>query len=274
MFLSGSTTCFTASLCPSTNVAYATGHHSKLCQLCAWRVAGSDDKAVDMAARHAPSGCLLWTRRYRAFDASGIRCFQEDQCGIPTAGATQRRPRRRCEDMTIRENREYRYQTSIRFAAVPGGDATEIEQKGIKLSGGQKAPVSLARACYSDADVFIFDSPLAAVDAVIQSEIFSKKLSSLERQVARFPCSTVTFQSSGQSFSAIFAMMASYGNTTKLNDGNVKDASRLIEEEELKVASSPVLSHIRKSKKEGPRFERSDLSALNKQLLKTSRATT
>uniref|UniRef100_K3WNL0 Multidrug resistance-associated protein 1 n=1 Tax=Globisporangium ultimum (strain ATCC 200006 / CBS 805.95 / DAOM BR144) TaxID=431595 RepID=K3WNL0_GLOUD len=57
---------------------------------------------------------------------------------------------------------------------LPAGDATEIGQKGINLSGGQKARLSLARACYSDADLFILDSPLAAVDAVVQSEIFSK----------------------------------------------------------------------------------------------------
>ncbi|KAG7386463.1 hypothetical protein PHYBOEH_008689 [Phytophthora boehmeriae] len=60
------------------------------------------------------------------------------------------------------------------LAQFPSGDKTEIGEKGVNLSGGQKARVSLARACYSDADVFIFDSPLAAVDAVVQSEIFSK----------------------------------------------------------------------------------------------------
>ncbi|KAL4092628.1 hypothetical protein PRIC1_011620 [Phytophthora ramorum] len=56
----------------------------------------------------------------------------------------------------------------------PSGDATELGHKGVNLSGGQKARVSLARACYADADVFLLDSPLAAVDAVVQSEIFSK----------------------------------------------------------------------------------------------------
>ncbi|TMW69132.1 hypothetical protein Poli38472_001288 [Pythium oligandrum] len=61
----------------------------------------------------------------------------------------------------------------------PAGDMTEIGQKGVNLSGGQKARVSLARACYSDADIFILDSPLAAVDAVVQSEIFNKCLCGL-----------------------------------------------------------------------------------------------
>ncbi|EQC25093.1 hypothetical protein SDRG_17019 [Saprolegnia diclina VS20] len=60
------------------------------------------------------------------------------------------------------------------LASLPAGDRTEIGQKGINLSGGQKARIALARACYSDADIFILDSPLSAVDAIVASEIFTK----------------------------------------------------------------------------------------------------
>ncbi|KAF0701401.1 Aste57867_8103 [Aphanomyces stellatus] len=56
----------------------------------------------------------------------------------------------------------------------PAGDQTQIGQKGVTLSGGQKARVSLARACYSNADIFILDSPLSAVDAIVANEIFTK----------------------------------------------------------------------------------------------------
>ncbi|RQM27349.1 hypothetical protein B5M09_013105, partial [Aphanomyces astaci] len=63
----------------------------------------------------------------------------------------------------------------------PAGDRTEIGQKGVNLSGGQKARISLARACYSDADIFILDSPLSAVDAIVQNEIFTKCLLGLLR---------------------------------------------------------------------------------------------
>lgn len=45
---------------------------------------------------------------------------------------------------------------------LPGGDFTEIGEKGINLSGGQKQRVSIARACYSNADLFLFDDPLSA----------------------------------------------------------------------------------------------------------------
>lgn len=65
------------------------------------------------------------------------------------------------------------------LAQLPAGDATELGQKGVNLSGGQKARVCLARACYSDADMFILDSPLAAVDAVVQRAIFHDCICSL-----------------------------------------------------------------------------------------------
>ena len=50
---------------------------------------------------------------------------------------------------------------------MPNGDSTEIGEKGIHLSGGQKARVSLARACYSGAQVLLLDDPLSAVDAEV-----------------------------------------------------------------------------------------------------------
>ncbi|KAJ1896492.1 hypothetical protein LPJ66_003952 [Kickxella alabastrina] len=59
---------------------------------------------------------------------------------------------------------------------LPGGDTTEIGEKGINLSGGQKARVSLARAVYSRADVYILDDPLAAVDAHVGKHIFTHVL--------------------------------------------------------------------------------------------------
>ena len=40
-----------------------------------------------------------------------------------------------------------------------------IGEKGINLSGGQKSRIALARAVYRDADVYLLDDPLGAVDA-------------------------------------------------------------------------------------------------------------
>ncbi|GFO05509.1 canalicular multispecific organic anion transporter 1, partial [Plakobranchus ocellatus] len=56
---------------------------------------------------------------------------------------------------------------------LSAGDMTEIGEKGINLSGGQKQRVSLARAVYSNADIFILDDPLSAVDAHVGKHIFT-----------------------------------------------------------------------------------------------------
>lgn len=58
------------------------------------------------------------------------------------------------------------------IAMLPGGDATEIGERGINLSGGQKQRVSLARAAYQDADVYLFDDPLSAVDAHVDQHLW------------------------------------------------------------------------------------------------------
>ncbi|KAJ2580760.1 hypothetical protein GGH95_002418, partial [Coemansia sp. RSA 1836] len=59
---------------------------------------------------------------------------------------------------------------------LTAGDMTEIGEKGINLSGGQKARVSLARAVYSRADIYILDDPLSAVDAHVARHLFDQVL--------------------------------------------------------------------------------------------------
>ena len=53
-------------------------------------------------------------------------------------------------------------------------DRTIIGEKGINLSGGQRARISLARALYSDAQIYILDDPLSAVDANVAKKLFDK----------------------------------------------------------------------------------------------------
>ncbi|KAJ7589468.1 multidrug resistance-associated ABC transporter [Mycena floridula] len=54
---------------------------------------------------------------------------------------------------------------------LPHGEDTEIGEKGINLSGGQKTRISLARAAYSSADIVLLDDPLSAVDAYVGNAI-------------------------------------------------------------------------------------------------------
>ncbi|KAF8066642.1 multidrug resistance-associated ABC transporter [Lyophyllum atratum] len=59
---------------------------------------------------------------------------------------------------------------------LPHGERTEIGEKGINLSGGQKARVSLARAAYSGCDIVLLDDPLSAVDAYVGKGILDECL--------------------------------------------------------------------------------------------------
>ena len=56
------------------------------------------------------------------------------------------------------------------------GDRTEIGEKGITLSGGQKARIALARAVYHQADITLIDDALAAVDAHVAKELFENAI--------------------------------------------------------------------------------------------------
>lgn len=55
---------------------------------------------------------------------------------------------------------------------LEGGDLTEIGEKGINLSGGQKARVSLARAVYQASDIVLMDDPISALDANVKKKVF------------------------------------------------------------------------------------------------------
>ena len=62
------------------------------------------------------------------------------------------------------------------FKALPDGDKTEVGEKGISLSGGQKARVTLARAVYARADVYLLDDVLSAVDQHVGRHIINNVL--------------------------------------------------------------------------------------------------
>lgn len=60
------------------------------------------------------------------------------------------------------------------FEQLPNRDQTIIGDRGAALSGGQKARVNLARACYKEAQVYLLDDPLSAVDSHVGKHLFEQ----------------------------------------------------------------------------------------------------
>ncbi|KAJ8954552.1 hypothetical protein NQ318_000786, partial [Aromia moschata] len=58
------------------------------------------------------------------------------------------------------------------FTLLPHGDRTLIGDRGVTLSGGQRARINLARAIYKDADIYLLDDPLSAVDTHVGKQLF------------------------------------------------------------------------------------------------------
>ncbi|GME76499.1 unnamed protein product [Ambrosiozyma monospora] len=60
------------------------------------------------------------------------------------------------------------------FKQLPGGDMTQVGERGITLSGGQKARVNLARAVYAGKDIILMDDILSAIDASVGKHIIDR----------------------------------------------------------------------------------------------------
>lgn len=76
---------------------------------------------------------------------------------------------------------ERRYEQVLRVCSLdkdiklfPFGDATVVGERGVSLSGGQRARINLARSIYYDADIYLLDDPLSAVDTVVAKHIFNE----------------------------------------------------------------------------------------------------
>ncbi|KAI9203656.1 P-loop containing nucleoside triphosphate hydrolase protein [Polychytrium aggregatum] len=61
---------------------------------------------------------------------------------------------------------------------LPAGIHTQLGERGVNLSGGQKARIALARAVFSDADVFLLDNPLTALDTTVAKQVFEDCIAS------------------------------------------------------------------------------------------------
>ena len=101
--------------------------------------------------------------------------------------------------MTIRDNilfglpmDEARYVRTIiscclerDFEILKAGDLTEIGERGINLSGGQKARVSLARAVYANKDIILMDDPISALDSNVRKKVFKRVFQDMLKKTTR-----------------------------------------------------------------------------------------
>ena len=68
---------------------------------------------------------------------------------------------------------------------IQGRDLTEIGERGVNISGGQKQRVSMARAVYSNSDIYIFDDPFSALDAHVAHQVFLWLIHNITDNISR-----------------------------------------------------------------------------------------
>ncbi|GAQ87187.1 ATP-binding cassette transporter subfamily C [Klebsormidium nitens] len=134
------------------------------------------------------------------------------------------------------------------IANLPGGHETEIGERGVTLSGGQKARLSLARALYSRAQLLLLDDPLSAVDVPTGRHLTQHALTGpLAQGRARL---LVTHQR--RCLSACDRVMLMEGGTLRLVEseeelrsiGAVDDDLEGIEEEPIHTSEERVEGHL------------------------------
>ncbi|XP_056287089.1 ATP-binding cassette sub-family C member 4-like isoform X2 [Pseudoliparis swirei] len=135
----------------------------------------------------------------------------------------------------------HKYERVLRACALkrdlellPDADLTLIGDRGATLSGGQKARINLARAVYQDADIYLLDDPLSAVDAEVGRHLFEKCICGLLKNKLRI---LVTHQlqylkSADQIVVLKEGHMVAKGKYAELQRSGVDFTSLLKEEEE------------------------------------------
>ncbi|XP_063563214.1 ATP-binding cassette sub-family C member 10 isoform X6 [Gorilla gorilla gorilla] len=74
------------------------------------------------------------------------------------------------------------------LSILPAGDQTEVGEKGVTLSGGQRARIALARAVYQGKELYLLDDPLAAVDADVANHLLHRCILGVLSHTTRMLC--------------------------------------------------------------------------------------
>ncbi|KAF1371659.1 hypothetical protein PFLUV_G00270750 [Perca fluviatilis] len=147
-----------------------------------------------------------------------------------------------------------KYERVIRACALkrdmellPDGDLTIIGDRGATLSGGQKARVNLARAVYQDADIYLLDDPLSAVDAEVGRHLFEQCICGLLKNKPRILVTHQLqyLQVADQIVVLKEGHMVAKGTYTELQRSGVDFTSLLKEEEEEKQPPPDIVARSR-----------------------------
>eukprot|EP00210_Caulerpa_lentillifera_P007919 g7560.t1 len=136
---------------------------------------------------------------------------------------------------------------------LPFGDATVIGERGINLSGGQKARISLARAAYSMPDISLLDDPLSALDARVANVVFERCIGGTEALIKKSTRVLVTHQKQFLAFcDRIFVM----------DNGKIKSVNSVDQTEHHEQVESE--QQINSDTQESPTMSNNDIPKDNK----------
>ncbi|KAF6215602.1 hypothetical protein GE061_010358 [Apolygus lucorum] len=132
----------------------------------------------------------------------------------------------------------------------PHGDRTMVGERGASLSGGQRARISLARAIYCEADIYLLDDPLSAVDAHVANEMFQNCFKGFLRNKTVI-LATHQLQFLDQVDKVIFLQMGQIKDTGSFEElmSRGHDFTKIVEESQVTtpaVQSSDVSSPVEK----------------------------
>ena len=145
---------------------------------------------------------------------------------------------------------------------LPNGDLTEIGERGITVSGGQKQRLNIARAIYFNTDMVLMDDPLSAVDAHVGRHIFDHAICGLLRDKCRIlathqlhvlsRCDRVIWMQDGQ-----IETIDTFDNLMKYNEGFQKMMASTAQEEKVEGEKTVNEDEIEEEKKDAKKSKKS-----------------